>query len=1588
MQSLKKDIEKIASEALARYRMETSRDYLKDKKEEDNLTQQYKGREIYELLQNIDDAACEEKECVASIEFDGKCLRVSNNGHPFSLSTLQRLCQGGVSEKNDKYIGCKGIGFRSVLNWADDIRIYSGWADNCISVEFSRKIAAAQYEKMMNDASESVKEQLNSQIKELENKGIDSSYPIFRAPKVIEAIDKQYDTVIELDIKENIKENIIKNIEDIERYRYILLFLPNLKRIHFNVPGSVYEYKKEMLADGKVRLTIEQDQNVVACEEFYYAGKEDKLGRKYSGTDRICMGVAIPCNPTDFKTPSLYTFFPILDLKSPFPALLHATFFLTDNRNELELNSEDTLEANKYIFEKLLEFYIDTVVEKVGGERRLALLLPRGMSKGAYEQFYFKGSLEKLKKEEFFIDECRKRKLLYSVNETFVAGNESPIVLDCNLKDSAQCAILFKGDGFARLVNVVDEYERAFAKRLAGENNGIEDYLHNAINKESGDWCSAQRMAVFKWWHSQGYTRLPKLLKTTQGNFIETKEQPCFLSEDRIPDWVKTIPDWATISVLHTDDQRELLELFKNEIDSKRKDAESPKRVLPRIINRDLVDIQEQSSRQVVISPINTSVHNFEQAKEFLKWLWLVWNDSRLDDTVRSRINFVVPTMDGGLCPAKDAFMGESYGNRQGSEIFKSIGAEYKELADVFESHTGESSNEILQVFLQDLGVLKYPKLHKVEKKEIRMYASSPESRFVEYVLQRHPLPSDLDAPNWYYMLLYSIENIEQFLGKLETKQIIRWIFSDSELRNAIENDVQPKDFCLEYRLYCGKQNRRHNNEWQLPSYVRYLFSNIRWLGSGGDRYSPSELLMTNNNNLNDFGLKCISESDIDDYANDVCDKEELRRLLILLGVKTNYLELDADRFYGLLLALPDGDGYKAKKISKELYRTIIDNSANIDKKYSALYNSNSVKREEFKQKGRVLVKKGDDSCFVPISEAFFSSSAVMNSENKYPIDVPARRGKREDFKNILCIEPFELQYTVVYKETSCCNQAFQADLESFIPCIMAYRKGRKDEVLNLTIELVKEARIQYEDNGQQAEKILNKGYTLLKLLNRHWLICVGDEPLYAKLEKELIADNMVQIFNVLFNFPSKDFLNRVEQLFIYSHRQRRHFIEDELGSVEEIEQAREEIKKSQEFNRELARIFNSDPDLIGQINWNRLSIEDLRNIAGLLRNKGIKLEELNERLERNISVAPYNRSELIKQYEADHLCVRSCIYTAIKDSPERHCRLDCLCRGFAQAVEQCNDGLEDIDFNPQAKYEDIKALFFKENDIECHGSPCEYRQIKEKYDKNVKALMPLFEGNAGALKLNDFTRENDYMLYFKEPEELQPIVRDFIAVFERQEAEEKERDALCNYWGLLQNAQIQSTLPSGVLWSKSANGATRGAVTKVATERSERRNKRQGNIAEYIVVHKLHERAIKEVNEFFGGNDYDIYWVSGAAKEIRPQGDVIPVYDSLTTDDSAGYDIKLVSKEKDKIMYIEVKSSSSSNCSFFMSANERETAARIDTGNAQYRIVFVSDINIDDNDSAPKVVFIDATLENAFNSYPTQYRMVYDEDKMMKSKM
>ena len=1565
---IKGEIEKIAEEAIKLYEITSIRQYIEDKKKESNLTSQYKGREIYELLQNIDDAGTEDTDCIASIVFDGTHLTVSNNGEPFTIATLQRLCQGGVSDKSSKFIGCKGIGFRSVLNWSDEIEIYSGQEQGCISVKFSTEIAEQRLNELLK--SEAAREHIESQRKELKEKGFDSAYPIFRAPEYIAPIEKDFVTVIRLKVKDEIKDNIIKDLKNIERYRNILLFLPKLKEIRFQIFDEQHlKFSKTKLDDDKVRLSI--DNNGESLSREYICKHEDRrLERKYEGSDIIKLGVAIPVDEDQFSdgNPYLHTFFPIEDLESPFAALLHATFFLTDNRNDLKLDSEENKTANKEVFENLLDFYIKTVVATTEGDRRLKLLQPSGIPETVHGRFKFNDNLGKLDKEEYFFEKCRDQEIFYTVEGKYKKGcdNDSPIVLDSFPKHDCFT--------FPRLVKPIDnELTRNFAKRIINTKDSIEEYLYDSINEVSDSWDSNVRISTFKWWESQKYTKLPKLLRTI-GMTPVTKESPCFLSEDEPHEWIKEIPKWATISVLNTEDQTKLIQAFREEIITWKRNnhsGDADKRVLPRLINRDLVEILELSSRQGVISPVNLSVgKDFDRGIEFIYWLWKVWSDSPFDETIKTKTSFVVPAEGEKICDANNVYLsdfttqGTPHSNELGSKIFSNLG-KYTRLYENL--NFGDAPKERVEAFLKDLGISKYPSLEFILNEGVWNCEedTSVQQRFVEYVLKSHPLECSEEV-KWYNTYLQSINDIENILTNVETRDVIEWIFKDSELKHAIINDIQPKSCYIQYLLPYKKNPWRHNNEWQLPSFIRFVFSKTKWIQIDGTDYSPEELIITNKD-YQKYGLNCISEHKIDILADEICSKEELHKLLHILGAKTSYLDLSSQEFYGLLLDLAKSNTEDAKKISRELYRTIIDNSQNLK------HFEDSPNKREFMENGKVLVKKTDGSYFEDISKAFFSSYAVIKPDDRYPIDVPTRRGKKEDFREILGVGSYELVYSVRSKTVAACNDAFQKDLESFIPCIMAYRRGKKDEVCNLAIELVKEATITYEDQ----EKKCTSGYTLLKAANRHWIICVGDEKDYMHLEKSLIADALVQIFNVLFNFPSKDFLNKVEQLFIYSHKQREHFIEDEFGSADEIEISKTEILKSKEFYGNIAAFFGLDQeDTMMGINWNNPSTEDLADIVHLLNECGKSLTDLNDVLERTISIEPYNRDAFMKEYEMDKMKVRSDIHSYVE-----HSKLISTWNRFEEMIMQSELDFESQNFASSDEYKCIKEEFYQKISIE-EAPKVDFMSI---YNRNIHELKPMFQGKE--VSFNDFLKdiENDSLLYYDNTEELRELIDRFICSEEERIQSERKVDmnTINNLGYLLNNTRIDNKLKDGK--DKGGKGGKgRGGVSTAATERAGRQNKKQGNAAEYLTVMKLAAKDIEEVNRFFDYQEYSIHWVSGAAKDIMTSETHENLYDCSETNDGAGYDIRLESKVCSKKMYIEVKSSSTDNCSFFMSANELEKAIEINKNNKseQYRIIFVSELNVNDHNSSPCITFIDTKIEDGFNCRPLQYNVVYKNQK------
>lgn len=92
-------------------------------KVEQYIAESYKTRSFIELIQNADDA----NSSAFGIYSMDNMLVVANNGRPFTVHDIEAICRSGSSNKSrgGSTIGYRGIGFKSVVNLAKRIYIFS-----------------------------------------------------------------------------------------------------------------------------------------------------------------------------------------------------------------------------------------------------------------------------------------------------------------------------------------------------------------------------------------------------------------------------------------------------------------------------------------------------------------------------------------------------------------------------------------------------------------------------------------------------------------------------------------------------------------------------------------------------------------------------------------------------------------------------------------------------------------------------------------------------------------------------------------------------------------------------------------------------------------------------------------------------------------------------------------------------------------------------------------------------------------------------------------------------------------------------------------------------------------------------------------------------------------------------------------------------------------------------------------------------------------------------------------------------------------------------------------------------------------------
>lgn len=287
------------------------------------LSKEYNGRQLLEMIQNADDAGA--KTMRISLDYEKRLLIIDNDGEPFSYEGIKSIMIANLSSKiTTTYIGNKGLGFRSVLFWADEIVIRSG----NLEMKFSENVAKKTAMELGYDLDKIQKEH------GLSNNVV--PFPILGIPE-ISTCNSCFDRGCQIRIryKEQFFDDIQRQIDAVDGKT--LLFLNHVENfITDNKKMSVSKDGNKVCADDKSWL-IEQLSNDLP-DEYQDSKKNER--KKYG------IKIAIPIEK-DENSYFLYNYLPTQERIS-LPYIIHATLELDSSRNRI-----NDAEVNRYILKKI-----------------------------------------------------------------------------------------------------------------------------------------------------------------------------------------------------------------------------------------------------------------------------------------------------------------------------------------------------------------------------------------------------------------------------------------------------------------------------------------------------------------------------------------------------------------------------------------------------------------------------------------------------------------------------------------------------------------------------------------------------------------------------------------------------------------------------------------------------------------------------------------------------------------------------------------------------------------------------------------------------------------------------------------------------------------------------------------------------------------------------------------------------------------------------------------------------------------------------------------------------------------------------------
>lgn len=1404
-----KYIEKLCEEYIVNHIREQERDELiTENNVEKRDIKGYHGREILELLQNADDAyqksidIGEKPNCELEvlIEFKNNILTISNTGTFFDQEGIKAIVQGNNSPKSGKYIGNKGTGFRSILNWADKVRIYSG----DFNVEFSKEIA---YKKLQSIKSE-------KQIQKQLLKQADLYIPMLAVPKNIESNNKKDRTSIEITVnpdKSNDVFGVSKQIENIDLR--ILLFLPNIAKIEIVTEDTQIIYKRKKHEDAFKYITLQKIvDNVIQIQEQFYLFEKiiEKAIEEDNSKKDIRLAIAVPKDFKSFMSGYLYSFFPLLDTESPLNCVMHASYVLGDHRDNVNRDN-----VNKRIVTEQLKFLIEIANQFIACKQHdiaLSLLTPINFRE---KNWKFSSAFSKFEVEEVYLNMLGKVKMLLTVNDEYISVEDNPKMFDCDFPQ------FFIGDYFSTLLKpLLNEKAILLIQTLSTRlNNNLkitEFELLPIVNRLTENWELSQQIEVFDWWNRNYKESLPKLLKTQTGKWLEYGEECYFLVGDFTN---KGLPSWVKVPSLDGEYQ-ELL--FRNAETSEeiQKVRENDKAThISRVIyQRNIYPLIKFAyrDRSNIISTVNSSVDSYNKSIDFVNWLWSNYREESEDWTPPGRsdnstFNYKFPCAKEKVVQnSENLYFGSDYGNDLSGKLFDK---RYNAFPNIETFSVNKKNLDLFQDFISKFGVKKFPVIEKQKVSPLDSYS-------VEYE-KIIKLNGEIGSSSSIYVSynLPFIKQLEYKLKELTTAEIIKWIHEDYTLYSYLSSPYYSENAEITYYGNLQKYYRKYNGK--IKNYILAVFNEIKWVEVDGKKYSPKQILKDINSRsnqkfssllpvLNGEALKEIAQCLKIEYI-------EVYKIMELFDFCDKVTDLNSDDFYGLMLRLPEYDFQKSVDLSKTIYRII--EQANFTRNYQK-----SENRDKFFKSGKILVQYKGKLQYYLAKESYLPSTKIISKQN-VPIVEKGHRTNNDNFIRNFGCQQYNKEYSI-QKETiseSICNPEFQDHFNEFLKYARAYSERNENferHIRKLSIILVD--KITIVENDQAVE--ITDEYVCIRQSATSWFITVFGSEYGINQISEAIENICTNIANTP-GFES----GKLGELFRAKEKGDREFlIKKEFGSLDVIadEFYKNDIKNN--FVETIQKINKNYPINEIDIDFNNFSSEqNSEKLIKLLLDIGTDIDQFKKLgFVYTINLIPYYKVKLMNFINNEKRRFKNSLYNkAVKDKSFQDSFLDTVRRFENFEINKFENSIYfDVGIN-------VKEFFGSWNNDEFQDS--ELLDSNKEYSKNYEALNSdkLFEdeisNNANVQQMIYFNKQKEFESWINAQEEA------------KQSNSNKISDPYTKFRGVIPQKEEPKFSAQGSMKGK-RKPRPNGTYNPGSADRRNRNQKVFGNKGELIIYNLL----------------------------------------------------------------------------------------------------------------------------------------------------